>query len=250
MEDQVTYLVQKTWAKFKTIPPNERLLIAISGIPGSGKTTLAKTITARLNALATSSSFPGQTATTDPGVVATATYIPMDGYHLPLSVLHAMPDPTHALARRGAPFTFDGAAFLSLITSLRPPITPESGTIYAPSFSHTTKDPIAKSIAIAPTSRILVFEGNYLSLNEGPWKEAGDLMDEHWFVDVGEDVAGRRLVRRHVKSGVAPDEASAWKRVRENDLLNGREIVEKRRDGVGELIVSREDGGWRAEGEE
>lgn len=174
----------------------------------------------------------------------------MDGFHFPLSTLHAMPDPAHALARRGAAFTFDGAAYLALVCSLRPPITPTSQTISAPSFSHTTKDPIADSIPIAPASRILVFEGNYLSLDESPWREAGDAMDEHWFVEVDEDIAAERLVRRHVKSGVAPDEESAWRRVRENDLVNGRAVVEGRRAGIDEVVQSTEDLGWRAEGEE
>ncbi|CAL3971295.1 unnamed protein product [Diplocarpon coronariae] len=214
MEEQVNRLVDKTWAKFQTIPPNQRLMIAISGIPGSGKTTLARTITARLNALSSSTSPPGRAS-------EIATFIPMDGYHLPLSALHAMPDPVHALARRGAPFTFDGPAYLSLVASLRPPLTPSTPTVYAPSFSHTTKDPVADGIRIGKESRVLVFEGNYLSLDEGVWGDAGQLMDEHWFVDVEAEVARRRLVERHVRSGVAGSREEAERRARENDLVNG-----------------------------
>lgn len=75
-------------------------------------------------------------------------------------------------------------------------------------------------------------------------------MDEHWFVEVEEEVAGRRLVKRHVKSGVAKDEEGAWTRARENDLPNGREIVEGRRKGIDEIVVSREDESWKAIGEE
>ncbi|KAK0107081.1 hypothetical protein ONS95_003790 [Cadophora gregata] len=241
MEDQVNHLVQQTWAKYQALSPNERFLIAISGIPGSGKTTLATTVTTRLNALSSSS-------TSSP--VPIATYIPMDGYHYPLSYLHSLPDPAHALARRGAPFTFDSSAYLSLIQSLRPPLTDSTPTISAPSFSHTTKDPIANAIPVPATSRILIFEGNYLSLDKGPWREAAELMDEHWFVEVEEEVAGRRLVKRHVKSGVAENEERAWKRARENDLPNGREIVEGRRKEIDEIVVSKEDESWRAVGEE
>lgn len=75
-------------------------------------------------------------------------------------------------------------------------------------------------------------------------------MDEHWFVDVDEEVAAKRLVGRHVRSGVAASEEDAWSRVRGNDLLNGREIVQKRRGGIEELIRSWEDEGWKAVGEE
>lgn len=69
-------------------------------------------------------------------------------------------------------------------------------------------------------------------------------------MEVEEEVAGRRLVKRHVKSGVASDEESAWRRARENDLPNGRDIVEGRRKGIDEFVISKEDEGWRAAGEE
>jgi len=36
MEEQVDRLVQKTWAKYKDTPKSKRLMIAVSGIPGSG----------------------------------------------------------------------------------------------------------------------------------------------------------------------------------------------------------------------
>ena len=72
-------------------------------------------------------------------------------------------------------------------------------------------------------------------------------MDERWFVDVREDVARRRLVERHVRTGVAGSREEAEERVQGNDLLNGREIVRDRGE-VDEVVWSREDGGWRAEG--
>ena len=56
-------------------------VIAIAGIPGAGKSTVAADVASR---------------------VAGAAVIPMDGYHLPRSVLSA-----DGLARRGAPDTFD-----------------------------------------------------------------------------------------------------------------------------------------------
>jgi len=157
-----------------------------------------------------------------------------------------MPDPNTAHARRGAAFTFDGASFLTLVRKLREPLLPESSTLYAPSFDHAVKDPVADDVAIPATTRVLVFEGNYLSLDKTPWKEAGGLMDELWFVDVGFETARERLVRRHVKAGIARDEEQAHRRVTENDLVNGKDIVDGRLD-VQEVIVSREDETWRTE---
>jgi len=157
-----------------------------------------------------------------------------------------MPNPTHAHARRGASFTFDGSSFLTLVQLVRQPLTSTTTTIYAPSFDHALKDPKENDIPILPSTRILVFEGNYLSLGTEPWKSAAERMDELWFVDVDFEVARKRLVPRHMKAGIAASEEEAETRVKENDLVNGREIVDGRME-VDEVIVSRDDDSWKAE---
>ncbi|KAI9883941.1 MAG: hypothetical protein M1823_004285 [Watsoniomyces obsoletus] len=156
-----------------------------------------------------------------------------------------MPDPIHAHFRRGAAFTFDSLSLLSLVQILREPLSTSTPTIYAPSFDHALKDPVANDIAIEPTSRIIIFEGNYLSLDQYPWNEIAGLMDELWFVEVDFDVARKRLVKRHLETGVEKDERDAVKRVEGNDLLNGREILEGMVEGVHEIVRSREDDDWK-----
>ncbi|ORY10839.1 P-loop containing nucleoside triphosphate hydrolase protein [Clohesyomyces aquaticus] len=240
MEEQVDRLVNKVWDKYQDVPLSKRMLIAVSGIPGSGKTTLAAKVSNAINALHAKAS-PG-THTGSP----LCAFIPMDGYHLSRSQLDAMPDPVSAHARRGAAFTFDGNSFLTLVKNLREPLCPESSTLYAPSFDHSVKDPIADDIAIAPCVRIVIFEGNYLSLNKAPWKEAAEMMDELWFVEVNFHVARRRLVHRHVAAGIARDEEEAGRRADENDLVNGREIIEGRLE-VHEVVHSEEDESWAPE---
>lgn len=249
---------------YQKTPLSQRLLIGICGIPGSGKirqkhttadlenkvltvrrflckgkTTLAALVSSRLNGLH-HQHYPG---------VATqiASFIPMDGYHLTRAQLSAMPNPAQAHARRGAAFTFDGASFLELVHQLRAPLAPESKTIYAPSFDHAIKDPVANDIAVPPSARIVVFEGNYLGLNRPPWSEAGSLMDELWYVKVDFDVARRRLVERHVKAGIVKSVQEAERRVEENDLVNGQEIVQGLVDTVKEVVVSIEDESWGPE---
>ena len=170
----------------------------------------------------------------------------MDGYHLSRAQLSAMPDPTNAYARRGAAFTFDDKAFLALVKRLREPLCPESTTIYAPSFDHAIKDPVDDDIPIPTSARIVILEGNYLSLKRGLWKQAAELMNELWYVDVDFDTARRRLVARHVKSGIASTEQEAETRVTENDLVNGEEIVNDRLE-VQEMIKSVEDDDWKPE---
>ena len=167
----------------------------------------------------------------------------MDGYHLSRTQLSAMPDPQTAHARRGAAFTFDAAAFLKLVERLRKPLAPETKTIYAPSFDHAVKDPVENAIPIKATARIIIFEGNYLSLGDGDWKQAAGLMDELWFVQVDFQTAKRRLAARHVKAGIAKDLQEGEKRADENDLVNGKEIVDRMLP-VQEIIESFEDANW------
>ncbi|TEA17148.1 putative uridine kinase [Colletotrichum sidae] len=236
MEDQVSRLVDKAWTKFQSVPSDQRLLIAISGIPGSGKTTLSSLLATRLNA---------RHALLDPSRPRppVAAFVPMDGYHLTRAQLDALPDPAAAHARRGAAFTFDGDSFHALVRKLRDPLDADAPPIYAPSFDHAVKDPKENDIAVLPGHRIVVFEGNYVALDKPPWSDAARLMDELWFVDVDFEVARKRLIGRHVKAGIARNEEEADKRVRENDLINGREIVDFR-VRVDEVVYSREDDDW------
>lgn len=202
----------------------------------TGKTTLATQVTTRLNALAASSSPSASTPI--------AAFVPMDGYHLTRAQLSALPNATEAHARRGAAFTFDGAAFLSLVRQIRAPLTPSTPIIRAPSFDHAKKDPVDDDIEVAPTARIVVFEGNYLALDEQPWREAGAMMDEIWFVEVDEDVAVRRLADRHVRAGIAGTLEEGLERARGSDARNGREVLEKRWR-VDEVVRSVEDEEWQ-----
>ncbi|PHH74852.1 hypothetical protein CDD80_2789 [Ophiocordyceps camponoti-rufipedis] len=229
MDAQVNRLVDKTWSKYQALSPDQRLLIGIAGIPGSGKTTLSQTISQRLNDRA------------KPGEPAIA--VPMDGFHLSRATLSALPNPSQAHARRGAAFTFDAPKYLTLVRALR---SSPTTTIHAPSFDHAVKDPKEDDIAIRASHRVVVLEGNYLALDEEVWRDAAALLDEIWFVEVGADVARRRLTARHVRAGIARDVDEADRRVTENDLVNGAEVI-ARRLPVDEIILSREDDDWAHE---
>ena len=208
-------------------------MVGIAGIPGSGKTTFSQIITKRLNARSEASG---------PSSPPPAAFLPMDGFHLSRAQLDGMPDPANSHARRGAAFTFDAAKFLSVVQKLREsPIS--SQPILAPSFDHAVKDPKEDDIAVAPAQRIVVVEGNYVALKQPVWEDAAALFDELWFVEVGFDVARERLASRHVRAGIVTRLEDGYKRADENDLVNGREIVENRMP-LQEVIVSKEDNLW------
>jgi pantothenate kinase len=65
---------------------------------------------------------------------------------------------------------------------------------------------------------VVLIEGLYAFLNTEPWREASELLDRRWFVDVDFEEAKARLVKRHVVSGVASDMENAIWRADENDM--------------------------------
>jgi pantothenate kinase len=169
----------------------------------------------------------------------------MDGYHLPRTALSAMPDPATAHFRRGAHWTFSPAKLAALIASCRAPINPSPSsvapTIYAASFDHAVKDPVEDDIPITPEQRILIFEGNYLSLSAPPeWLAVSSQFDERWFVEVDEEVAKQRLARRHLKAGIVGSLEEGVRRAEGNDIPNGRFLIANRVP-VDQVLTSVED---------
>lgn len=167
-----------------------RVLIGITGSPGAGKSTLAAALVAEL------------TATDGAG---TAVHLPMDGFHLANATLNRL----GLRERKGAIETFDGWGFARLLDRV---LAETDHTVYAPGFERSVDEPIAAEIAIEPSVRIVVVEGNYLLVDESPWQHVGDLVDEAWFIEAPEDERVRRLVARHTESGRTPEAALAWAR--------------------------------------
>ncbi|KFY12587.1 hypothetical protein V492_03797 [Pseudogymnoascus sp. VKM F-4246] len=231
MEEQINRLVDKLLDKARELQPGSRYLVAISGIPGSGKTTLAQAITARLNA---------SHAASDPSSPPLAVYVPMDGFHLTRAQLSAMPNAAEAHERRGAHWTFDPEKLLELVRAIK---DPAQGTVFGPSFDHALKDPVEEDVRIDETAKVVVLEGLYLSLEARLWGEVGREMDERWFVDVDKKVATARVVERHIRSGVCASREEAVERATGSDALNADEILAGR-GKVDEVIRSVDDVAW------
>jgi pantothenate kinase len=87
----------------------------------------------------------------------------MDGFHYTRAQLGAFPDPKDAHYRRGAVDTFDADAWSELVHRLRNMRREE--TIDVPGFDHAVKDPEEGKIQIPGSSRIILFEGNYLMVS-------------------------------------------------------------------------------------
>ncbi|KAJ5432152.1 uncharacterized protein N7458_011308 [Penicillium daleae] len=182
-----------------------RYLVAIAGVPGSGKTTTAQAVVQQLNK--------------DPNIHAAL--LSMDGFHLPRSELDQLPNPKEAHIRRGAPGPSTWPASCNSCTIYEPEI------ISAPAFDHKTKDPVENGISITPDARIIIVEGNYLLLDEPGWRDLANLVDYRVFVDTDLQEARERTAKRHVLAGIEKTLEDGYRRVDSNDYLNGVSIREK-----------------------
>ncbi|KAG8423961.1 hypothetical protein J3458_000803 [Metarhizium acridum] len=195
------------WAEKKALG-QARLMVAIAGPPGSGKFTIASKVVEHVAQCGNA-----------PSIVS----VSADGFHLSRKTLQALPNAQEALARRGAPWTFDGAAAAELACRLRT----EAGrnAVSAPTFDHALKDPVQNGVTIAPETEICILEGNYLLSDEAPWKTIGDVVDDRWLVKVDADVAKRRLATRHIAAGIEESMENAIMRAENNDMVNGEYVM-------------------------
>lgn len=179
---------------FGLVTPGSRAILGISGSPGAGKTTLARQLAEQVNELSAASGGPG---------APFAAHVPMDGYHLAGSTLKSL----GRAERKGAIDTFDGWGFLSLLGRLHA----ETGhTVYAPGFDRAIEEPIAGEMAVEPETQLVIVEGNYLLVDNGPWAAVKSLLTESWFCETPDEVRLSRLVVRHEIGGRNPEAALAW----------------------------------------
>lgn len=154
--------------------------IGVAAPPGTGKTTFCSKLASDLQRR---------------GVMCTI--VPMDGYHYSRAELDSMPDPKSAYRFRGAPFTFNAQAFVRDLHMAK-----EQGEFSFPGFDHAAGDPSPNTHFLSQDSQIVLVEGNYLLLDEEPWKSLSKpgLFNEMWYLQCPLVVAKQRLANRHMKA--------------------------------------------------
>lgn len=177
-----------------------RQILGIAAAPGAGKSTLAEAI-----------------AATYPNDVQV---VPMDGFHLANLELARL----GRAQRKGAPDTFDAWGYVRLLERLR--VQRDDEVIYAPVYDRSVESSLAGALAISTDTRLVVTEGNYLLLDEGPWSGVRALLDEAWFLEIDDSVRRARLLERHMRFGRTRDDALQW--IEQTDEPNAVRIVATR----------------------
>jgi pantothenate kinase len=194
--DSVGHTLEQLIAEL--VPSGPRRLLGVAGPPGAGKTTTATYIAG----LAPESS----------------AIVPVDGFHLSNRQLRRI----ELLDRKGAPETFDVSGLVTLLQRLRT----ARGEVYIPGFDHVIDEPIAAEHVVATEASLVVVEGSYLLLEQGPWAQVRSLLDAVVFVDEPWSVARPRLVARQMAKGKERERAEAW--VDRSDRANFDIVVSTR----------------------
>jgi pantothenate kinase len=156
---------------------NEPYMVAVVGIPGSGKSTSSSILT---NQLADVGCF----------------LMPFDGYHYTVETLKTFEDPEDAIYRRGAPDTFDVKKLTNDLETIR---FSDRNVVKVPGFDHAAGDPEPDAHTFdRGEHRVIITEGLYLLHDEDGWEEVKDYFDMTIFVNADVDVCVDRLKERNL----------------------------------------------------
>ena len=169
-----------------------RCIVFLAAPPATGKTTLAQ--------------FLERLSHTEEGLTPVQA-LGMDGFHYPNSYLAS-----HTILRdgaeiplkniKGAPETFDVAHLAAKLAAAKEGATP------FPVYDRRIHDP--RPDALKVDAAILLIEGNWLLLDEKPWRDLRALADYRIRIDVPPALLRDRLIARKVQGGLSVEDARAF----------------------------------------
>jgi len=177
-----------------------RTVVAIAGPPAAGKSTLAALLAGVLESRG-----------------ASAAVLPMDGFHFDDAILSER----GLASRKGSPPTFDVAGLEVTLRRVRD----REPDVAVPVFDRSMELARAAARVITAETAVVIVEGNYLLLDEPPWRRLRDLFDLTVLLEEPVDELERRLAARWARHGREADAARQW--IRTNDLPNAHVVLER-----------------------
>lgn len=181
------------------------------------------------------------TQTRDVDLIST---IPMDGFHVPMSVLMQYKDSRSSIAKRGHHTTFDSKNYIEFVRvlcflinkcSLHNKKRQIGFKLRYPGFDHSAGDPRANAYQLNIQSRglespkVIILEGLYNLFNEPNYgRDIAETIRKYsiphlsYFIDSTDADLEDRVARRHLESGLVKSLDEGVLRFRSNDLKNGR----------------------------
>jgi putative kinase len=167
-----------------------RLLVAVAGPPGSGKTSFAALLVAVINAEM------GRDG---------AVLIQQDGWHyyndyLDTHFIHRDGQEIPLRRLKGCPETYDTAAALTFLEAIK-----QGQELDYPVYSRQLHDPLPHAGTVKKEHQVVVIEGNYWLLQEPPWSKFQPLFDVSIFLTAESETLLDGLRQRHLRGGKTLD---------------------------------------------
>ncbi len=170
-----------------------RYFIALSGAPGSGKSTISEKLVSDLNTVGHKSSI-----------------LQMDAFHYDDQILKEK----NLLLKKGAPETFDVMGLLNFINRLE-----KESEVVIPVFDRSLELSRSSAVIISDDIKVVIVEGNYLLLKSHPWRELHKFFNSTIMVNCDERILEERLIKRWENFNLSKEIIN--QKVYENDLPNG-----------------------------
>ena len=175
----------------------KRYFLALSGPPASGKSTISEKLTNDLNK-------KGYKTST----------LQMDGFHYDDQILKEK----KLLLKKGAPETFDVMGLINFLSRLY-----KEEEVAIPIFDRSLELSRSSAAIISKNTKVIIVEGNYILLNNYPWKELHKFFNSTVIINCEEKVLEQRLIERWEKFNLPKDEIK--EKVYKNDLPNGVSVL-------------------------
>ena len=170
-----------------------RYFIALSGAPGSGKSTVSEKLVSDLNTVGHKSRI-----------------LQMDAFHYDDQILKEK----NLLLKKGAPETFDVMGLLNFINRLE-----KESEVVIPVFDRSLELSRSSAVIISDDIKVVIVEGNYLLLKSHPWRELHKFFNSTIIVNCDERILEERLIKRWENFNLSKEIIN--QKVYENDLPNG-----------------------------